>query len=135
MIRVQLSSASGGPADFTVPYNPVYVEEKADYDVNAIPILHGSPVYQVPAYDGRPRILRWESNEVGDVNMASLLGQLRYRKGKVWYINFNDIDDLFWSWPSLTTWNKMMIIDIKTKSRRGGKLQYDSFEAYVMPIT
>jgi hypothetical protein len=134
MIRCQLSS-NASTVLYTFPYNPCDYDAKDDYSPNEVQILHGAPAYQPLAFDGRPRVLRWENMSTAAA-IETMLATCASRKGKQYYIKFNEMGQLNHSWPSwagYSTWYKIRIVDVKTKAKKGGALYYEYIELWISP--
>ena len=134
MTRVQVSSAAGGsPVALTFVTNPRAYEAQDSTFVSTFETLHGSPINQNRAWDGRPRTLTWKANEVGSANIEPIDTYFRSIEGKIRYLNFGTMDDINLGWPNTDTWKKLRVISVRAKYREGGKLKYDSFAIVVQP--
>jgi hypothetical protein len=130
MTKCQLASVSGTSVyEFYV--NPSEYDSQDDYNISKIDILHGTSIFQRPPYDSRPRTLKWTNQDVSTI--ATMIAAFKARIGKTYYINFQDISTLNNFWPNFTTWNKCVIVDLKTKVKKGGRLTYDSVELVLAP--
>jgi hypothetical protein len=134
MANIQFSSALAGTNPYTLPYNPVIYNNNDDYSPTAIPILHGAPAYQSPSYDGRTKVLRWEGNLVADTNIVVMLTKFYTWKGHIKYVKFQDISTVNHVWPNYTTWNKILVVDVRTQIKRGGRLDYEYIELVIISL-
>jgi hypothetical protein len=126
-------TSSSPTAEYTLPYNPKIYDPVGDFNINEQPILHGAPSWQESKFDSRLRIMKWEGNEVEDSNISTMISFFKSKKGMIYYINFEDMDDANLMWPTSDTWKKVRIINVKTKIRAGGPLIYDSIELFFQP--
>lgn len=134
-----LASASaatvGTNGYYQFPYNPVNYDSKDDFGISQVSILHGAPATQALAYDGRPRIMKWEGMSTA-VAVETMLTTFRSRIGKNYWIKFNELGQMNHNWPywiDYTKWYRCRIVDVKTSVRRGGKLYYDTIELWLQP--
>lgn len=132
MARCILTSATP-TAEYTLPYNPVYYDPVANYNISPNKLLHGAVAWHDVKFDSRLRQLVWEGNSVDDSDITNMVTFFKNKRGMIYYINFQDMDDVNLLWPSDDTWKKIRIINIDFKIRRGGKLVYDSITLSIQP--
>lgn len=132
MVRCTLSSSTP-IAHYTFPYNPVVYESNDETKLKAVDLLHGSPAWQKSKFDGGLRTLRWEGYDATSTTVKQMIAEFKLRQGKLYYINFYDMDDLNNQWPTTDDWKKIRLIDVRTKPRRGGPLVYEYIELLIQP--
>jgi len=133
-LRIQVSSSSAGtPVNYTFSSNPKMYDSKDELNAVAMPVLHGSTIYQKRGWDDRPRVLKWENNDVESIYISGLVTYFRSIEGQIRYFNFRDINSINYRWPVAGTWKKARIVNIRTSLRPGGILRYDYVEIWISP--
>lgn len=132
-MRLQVSSSSIGPANYTVPFNPVIYDPADEPQIKDLKVLHGGSIWQKTPNDRRARVLRWEGNMVDHAKMSAMLTYFRSIEGRTRYIRFWEMADINNRWPDAQDWNKIKIINIKAEYRTGGTMQYEYLEIYIKP--
>lgn len=132
-MNVQVSSYSDGSNSYTMTWNPVYFDPAPGYDLTEVPVLHGASSWQKKSWDSRIRILEWRRNKVENDSFTTQMTKMRLWKGRVMYINFQNIVSLVTNWPVSNTWKKVRIIDVKETFQSGGTLKYESVQLIIQP--
>lgn len=137
MNRIEVSSSSIGPSDYTFTVNPSIYDPVDEAYVAENEVLHAPSVFQKMCYDGRIRVMTWQNHEVGWSDISSTVTYFRSVEGEIRYFNFKDLDSINMRWDTVgldsASWKKARVITIKTKPRPGGKLVYESVQLSLQP--
>lgn len=137
MNRIEVSSSSTGPSDYTLPINPFTYDPVDEANIAENSVLHGPAVYQENYSDNRIRTLTWDSFEVSDTDIRSIVQYFRSIEGEIRYFNFKDLDNINERWITDdlddADWKKARVITLKTKPMPGGKLRYEYVQILLQP--
>jgi hypothetical protein len=77
---------------YDCPINPRSIDIKDSTDYKMQNVLDAAPIRIVAAFDGRPRILTWDSFEYSHTAFQAMLSELRTYKGEDKRLDLRDID-------------------------------------------
>jgi len=139
MLRLEISSAYTGPANYTCPVNPNIFNPEDSTQLSRLEILHGAPSWQTKYYDDRHRELVWPAYKMDNVNMSAVVTYFRSVKGEVRYFHFKDIADMNLNWPATavstsdSNWKYARVVNMAIKYRPGGNLRFDEIRVTLQP--
>ena len=139
MSRIEVSSSSSGPKNYTFPVNPFIYDAKDKANVVKMDTLHGAPIYQKKQFDYNQRIMTWKGFEVGNDAMDSVIDYFRSIEGELRWFNFQDLDAINERWDTAyavdDSWKKARVISVDIKYDKGGKLKYENVNVIIQPET
>lgn len=134
MARLQVSSSSTGPANYTLEANPIFYNPEDSVAYTNYELGDGSNVCTRMFWDDRIRVMRWEKYPVGSTFIATVTAYFRSVEGQVRYFNFQNIASIENRLSTAySSWKKVRIINAKSVYMPGGSIRFESFEVSIQP--
>lgn len=137
MARMQVSSSSTGPVNYTFESNPHAYEGQDSKYVSEFHCNDGHFLHIQNKVDDRIRKLIWEKYLLVSPFVATVANYFRSVEGSIRYFNFANIGDSTVEprWGTSSDWKKARIIAVRAKYARAGKkgLNYEALEVELQP--
>lgn len=137
MIRIQVSTSSGGTNPYTIEPGPAEVDFAQSQDISEISTLDGTNVYQESTWDGRKRTLTWYRVGADSTTKPSLYDFYHTARshwmGQIRYFNFGTLSTLADTFPTANNWRKCRCVDLVATPEKGSALRYSKLELIIQP--